>query len=954
MGELKDQLSQIIHPDRILTRYIDRIAYASDASFYRLIPKAIVQPVSEAEIQNLFHFAHQENIPLTFRAAGTSLSGQSITDGILVDVSKFWRGITVEKNGDQVKIQPGAIGSVVNQTLKSFERKIGPDPASINAAMMGGILANNSSGMCCGVVHNSYHTLSSLTFILPSGEIYNSAVTVDRIRFEDSKLATELLTIKNAIINNKALSEKIRHKYQIKNTVGYSLNSFLDYSHPIDIFSHLLIGSEGTLGFISEAVLTTIPDYPHKVTGLIYFANLFEACSAIVPLRDCGASAIELMDYASLKSVQHLPEAPKEFKILDNDFCALLIEFHGPSLEFIQNKISEIVPVINQFDFHHSVRLSIDPDERESLWKIRKGMFPSIGSVRKQGTSVIIEDLVFPISNLAEATIELQKLFKKHSYDNAIIFGHAKDGNIHFVITQSFNDQSEIDRYELFMNDVVDLTVNRYQGSLKGEHGTGRNMSPFIETEWGSDAFEIMKSIKSLVDPYSILNPGVIINSNLKSHISNLKSLPEIESEVDKCIECGYCESKCPSRDLTLTPRQRIVVRREIQRLNSPFEEVRGMLTRHTERSRSELLQELKTDFEYSGLDTCATDGLCATACPVDIDTGKLVKRLRSENNSNIENWFADQIANHFSIAESFVRLILWKGYWINRLLGKKTMTELSGFAHELFPSIPIWFSSLPKPVSKKTIKTVSQNRTDEFQFLYFPTCISRTMGNYQTGLSIPETIGILSDRANIKLKISEQNSGNCCGTPFSSKGFVEAYKQTLNNAIEFLWKESVEGNLPVIVDTSPCTFTFKTCFNDLTEENKIRYRQLVFLDSIEFLADYLIPKLDIRKTDEEIVMHPVCSAVKMKLTGKLKSVGDSCSSNCNMPSNSGCCGMAGDRGMLYPDLIDSATKEEVNEINSGNYSGFYSSSRTCELALSETSGNEFESVLRLVERVSR
>lgn len=943
MGTLKDQLSQFIHPDRVLTRYIDRIAFSSDASFYRLIPKAIVQPVSETEIQNLFHFAHQNNIPLTFRAAGTSLSGQSITDGILVDISKFWRGITVEKNGDQVRVQPGAIGSVVNQILKSYERKIGPDPASINAAMMGGILANNSSGMCCGVAHNSYHTLSSLTFILPSGEIYNSAVTVDRIRFEDTELATELLSIKNIILGNKALSEKIRHKYQIKNTVGYSLNAFLDFEHPIDIFSHLLIGSEGTLGFMSEAVLTTIPDYPHKVTGLIYFANLFEACSAIIPLRDCGASAIELMDFASLKSVQHLPEAPKEFKILDQDFCALLIEYQGPTLEFIQNKISEIIPVINQFDFHHSVRLSIDPDERESLWKIRKGMFPSIGSIRKQGTSVIIEDLVFPISNLADATVELQHLFQKHGYDNAIIFGHAKDGNIHFVITQSFNDQSEIDRYESFMNDVVDLTVNRYQGSLKGEHGTGRNMSPFIETEWGSEAYQIMKSIKSLVDPYSILNPGVIINSNLKSHIQDLKSLPEIESEVDKCIECGYCESKCPSRDLTLTPRQRIVVRREMERLNE----------KHTEASQT-LLNELNRDFEYSGLDTCATDGLCATACPVDIDTGKLVKRLRSENNSSFENWFALHIANHFSLAESVVSLILWKGHWINRLLGKKAMTELSGFAHELFPSIPIWFSSLPKPVSKRTIKTLSQNRSDEFQFLYFPTCISRNMGNYQSGLSIPETVEILSKRANIKLKISEQNSGHCCGTPFSSKGYVEAYKHTLNSTIEFLWKESVEGNLPVIFDTSPCTFTFKTCVNDLSEENKIRYRQLVFLDSIEFLSDYLLPKLHIKKKDDKIVLHPVCSAVKMKLTGKLKSIGDACSSHCDIPTNSGCCGMAGDRGMLFPDLIDSATKEEVREINLGKYTGFYSSSRTCELALTEKGGNEFESVVRLVERVSR
>lgn len=943
MGNLKHQLSHFIHPERILTRYIDRIAYASDASVYRLIPQAVVQPVSDSEIQRLFQFSKQQNIPITFRAAGTSLSGQSISDGILVDVSKFWRGVSVEKEGTQVRVQPGVIGSVVNHSLKSYQKKIGPDPASINAAMMGGILANNSSGMCCGVVHNSYHTLASMKFILPDGEIYDTAIASDRIRFEDSEIGKELLSIKNSVLNNTHLSEKIRTKYQIKNTVGYSLNSFLDYSYPIDIFSHLLIGSEGTLGFISEAVLNTIPDYSHKVTGLIYFANLFEACSAIVPLRDCGASALELMDYASLKSVQHLPEAPKEFKILEKDFCALLIEFQGSTLEFIQNKISEVIPIINQFDFHHSVRLSIDPDERDSLWKIRKGMFPSVGSVRKQGTSVIIEDLVFPVIHLAEATVELQQLFKKHGYDNAIIFGHAKDGNIHFVITQSFNEQSEIDRYESFMSDVVELTVNKFNGSLKGEHGTGRNISPFLETEWGSEAYQIMKSIKLLVDPQNILNPRVIINLDPKSHITNLKSLPEIESEVDKCIECGYCESKCPSRDLTLTPRQRIVVRREMERLQN----------NHGEQSLF-LFDELNHDFEYSGLETCATDGLCATACPVDIDTGKLVKRLRNENKSDFENWFSVQVATHFSLAEKLARLILWKGNWVNRLLGKNSMNLLSEFAHDLFPAIPIWLSSLPKPVPQQILRKLSNQEKNEFQFLYFPTCISRNMGNYRSGFSIPETILVLSNRANIKLRVSENNSGYCCGTPFSSKGYLDAYHQMLNSTIEFLWFESFEGILPILIDTSPCTFTFKTCINDLTESNKIRYRQLVFIDSIEFVADYLLPKLDIKKTDDKIVMHPVCSVVKMKLSGKLNSIGEACSSKCDVPPSSGCCGMAGDRGMLFPELIDSATKKEIEEINSGNYSAFYSSSRTCELALTESSGKEFESVLRLVERVSR
>ncbi len=167
------------------------------------------------------------------------------------------------------------------------------------------------------------------------------------------------------------------------------------------------------------------------------------------------------------------------------------------------------------------------------------------------------------------------------------------------------------------MDDVVALVVNRYDGALKAEHGTGRNIAPFVETEWGPDAYAVMRELKRLADPDGILNPGVIITDDPHAHLAHLKSLPAVDPAVDTCIECGYCESKCPSRDLTLTPRQRIVVRRHMERLSG-------------EPAGAASLAAIEADFDYEALDTCAADGLCATACPVGIDTGQLTKHLRT------------------------------------------------------------------------------------------------------------------------------------------------------------------------------------------------------------------------------------------------------------------------------------------------------------------------------------
>lgn len=901
-----------------------------------MIPKAVVQPVSEQEIIRLFQFSQAEKIPLVFRAAGTSLSGQSVTDGILVDLSQYWNKIEVEDNGHRVRVQPGITGAMVNAHLKKYKRKIGPDPASIAAAMMGGILSNNSSGMCCGVKDNSYHTTAAIRFILPNGMVFTTEHKADYIRFEKDcpKLYEELISIRWSILKHPSLAEKIRKKYETKNVVGYSLNAFIDHEHPLDILAHLLIGAEGTLAFIAEAVLHTIPDFPCKATSLLFFPSIYEACSAIVPLKEAGAMMVELMDRASLRAVENMAGIPSIVKELPDGAAALLVEFQAESDNILSNLVSSFHTKAGSLSLLNTPVFTEDPKEQDLLWKVRKGLFPAVGAVRKSGTTVILEDIAFPVEQLGDAILDLQKLFVEFNYHNAIIFGHAKDGNIHFVVTQSLNSDAEIDRYDRFHHALVDLVVHRYDGALKAEHGTGRNMAPFVETEWGSEAYAIICQIKKLVDPDGLLNPGVIINQDKQAHIRNMKKLPSVEEEVDRCIECGYCEHKCPSRDITATPRRRIVIRRVLQNL----------LDAGDKQGYDQLLKE----YQFDGLDTCAVDGLCATACPVDINTGDLVKRLRRENHSSFENKIATFTALNFSSIEKIVRIGLQSGHLINQVLGAKSMKKLTGAFRKLIPAMPLWTEQIPEVPS---LDVLDRDRDENATIVYFPSCISRTMGSYAgKEKNIMETFLSVCDKSGIKVNVLNSSMGSCCSQIYSSKGFSEAQRITAQKIFDRLWLASKEGQLPIVIDVSSCAYTLHHLKPSLRFDQQKRFESLRILDSVDFLHDMILPKHKHPTKKGSIVLHPVCSLTKMKTADKLTAVSKAFAEEVTVPLHAGCCGMAGDRGFLIPELTASATAAEAKEVQLQKFEGYYSSTKTCEMAMSEAVGKSYESILYLVE----
>lgn len=930
-------LQAILPAERIKTDLIDLVASAPDAGFYYLRPKAVVLPVSEDEVIKLFAFSQQNKIPLVFRTAGTSLSGQSVTDGILVDLSQHWNKITIEENGELVRVKPGAIGNVVNTYLRKYQRKIGPDPASINAAMMGGIISNNASGMCCGVHKNSYHTVKYIKFILPDGKTYSTEIPTDYIRFkhESPDLHNTLKKLREKILGNTEVYDKIRKKYQTKNTVGYSVNAFIDFEEPMNILAHLLVGAEGTLGFIAEAVLETVNDYPEKLTAILYFTDIYSACKAITPLTISGAAAVELMDRASLQSIENIVGMPVIIKTLPESAAALLVEYQGNTQEELTVQMDKFLAIANDLSLLEQAAFTALPYEQALFWKVRKGMFPAVGAVRASGTTVILEDVAFPVDSLGDAISDLQGLFKKHGYTRAIIFGHAKDGNIHFVVTQAFDTPAEVERYSAFLQDVVDLVVKKYGGALKAEHGTGRNMAPFVETEWGGEIYRVMKTVKETVDPQNLLNPSVIINADKNAHIKNLKELPQVEEEVDRCIECGFCEHKCPSRDITLTPRKRIVVRRELRNLKN-----KGNVTQHA---------ELLDQYQYEGLDTCAVDGLCATACPVDINTGDLVKRLRRENHSAMANKLALFTARNFKAVYQTVRFALASGVVVNKVFGRKAMYNLTSGLRKVIPAFPLWSNQLAL-ADELPESSIKGNNTHGV--VYFPACISRAMGEPQHNQKgVMQTFMDVSAKAGINVIIPGNIEKHCCGQIYSSKGFKDAYTFTVNQTVSRLWEVTDSGKLPVVLDITSCTQTLTHCRPALTEENKVKFDNLRIIDSVTYIHDYVLPQITVTKKKNRIVLHPVCSLQKMPgLEAQFAKIAAAFAVTVNQPVFAGCCGMAGDRGFLHPELTRSATRPEAHEVRGDSYDGYYSSSKTCEIALSEAVGQNYHSILMLVD----
>lgn len=918
-----------------------RRAFGTDASFYQLVPQLVLQIENELQMQQVIESANRHLVPITFRAAGTSLSGQALSDSVLILLTSDWSEFEISQNGEYIRLQPGIIGADANKHLLPYQRKLGPDPASINTCKIGGIAANNASGMCCGVSKNSYYSLTQMNLILADGSQLNThdKDSVTTFRQSHAQLLEELSALAKQVKEDSKLSDLIKHKYRLKNTTGYAINALVDFDDPVDILLHLMIGSEGTLGFISDITYHTVPDYQHKASALFSFASAKQACLAVTALSKCPVEAVELMDQRALNSVKGKDGLPDRFCDNPDETTALLIETRGETAQVLQQNIANVAQVIASFSPIESIEFTTDAALTAQLWAIRKATFPAVGAVRETGTTVIIEDVSFPIERLAEGIVRLHQLFDQFDYSEAIIFGHALAGNLHFVFTQSFESEKEIKRYDDFMHQVANLVATEFGGSLKAEHGTGRNMAPFVELEWGEAAYQVMQRIKHILDPKNILNPGVILNKDSDAHIKNLKRLPQANPIVDKCIECGFCEPVCPSKEFSLTPRQRIAIWRRIQQLNNQEQ--------LTSLEQAEL-KELQKHFQHLGIDSCAATGLCAQRCPVGINTGDLVRELRGQRLGKVGKVIAKWSADNFAAVSKGAGLAFNINGKVNKILGNKVVNSIGAASHRISgKKLPLWHSNWPANAKNKSIVQTENSQLTKAdtrpKVIFFASCASRTMGpsvNSKDRRSLTDVAHAVFAKAGYQVLSPDDSASLCCGMPFHSKGAADIAENKGQQLLNTLATLSNHGEIPIVFDTSPCNLRVKEIGTELP-----------IYELTEFCSKFLISKLNIKPKRQPIALHITCSSQKAGIGDSLRHIAKACANEVIEPNGISCCGFAGDKGLFMPELNKSALAPLAEQVT-GCAQG-YSNSRTCEIGLSKNSGIDYQSLIYLLDEVS-
>ncbi len=905
---------------------------------YRIVPEVVVRPRDTSDVRKILEIARALGQPITYRAAGTSLSGQAVGGGILVDLSLDWGRFRIEDAGGSVWTQPGVVGGVLNRALASRRLRIGPDPASIDAAMIGGIVANNASGMCCGVAQNSYHTIRGATFVLADSVVIDthgdSRGEVDeRLKNKHPRLHAGLLDLKAKVRADKTLSKRIRQKFTTKNTMGYSLQAFLDFEHPADILTHLIVGSEGTLGFLADVTLATVPDPRSRATALVYFGSLKEAGRAVAPLAEAGAAAVEIMDSASLLSMAGELAHPVA---IGPDSAALLIEFQEADDAALAAGVERAARVLARSHGVSNTTFSTHSGERALMWRMRKGLLPLIGARRGPGMAILNEDVAFPRERLAEAIPDLHALFARFGLRDAVVFGHAKDGNLHFIAPQDFRGEKNVAIYEAFMDALVELVVCRYGGALKAEHGTGRNMAPYVEREWGEAAHAVMREVKALFDPYNILNPGVLLSDDKAEHVRNLKPFTEITATADRCIECGFCEPVCPTRASGLSPRQRITLLREMKEITSAGEA---------------LPDGLAADYAETARESCVRDSMCVTACPVKIDTGLLMKELDRAESSFLGKQMAGFAASHFAGATSMARRALEAagslafGSRLSRGVLQAGSTLLNALAPGLIPKLD------PKiPLPRPAPPVPKPRREGAYEVVYFPSCVSRIFGSMpgEESLSTMEaTLGCL-EAAGYRVRVPEGIEGLCCGLAFSSKSQQEAADRAMRVTLETLTRITDRGRIPVVTDASPCALAF---FERGAPDLRV-------LDFVQFWSREVLSRDDAPKglLPGRAILHPTCSLTKLGAVEDLKNVAAAHAADPQIPLRSGCCGFAGNQGFIHPEITEGATRAEAEDVKTllsegGRGATAYSTCRTCEIGMTRATGLSYASAAHLVYR---
>ena len=898
-------------------------------------PQAVVMARDAGDVAKVLAYGREQGIPVTFRAGGTSLNGQGQSDGILVDVRRHFGGVAVEDDGAIARgSSPARVLGHANRVLAPHGRKLGPDPASTDIATR---RRRDRQQLRRDALRRRPRTptrrVRSLTFVLPSGTTIDTAAPGAAERFAEAEpeLAAGLAEIRDEIRADAELSERIRRKFEIKNTTGYRLCAFLDADEPLEIFRRLLVGSEGTLAFIAEAVFETVPLPARTTTAWVHFPDI-----------DAGDRPGPRAGRRRRHRGRADGRAGADHRRLE----------HGRRARGVEGAAARVGGAAGRVRRRRRRRSStttwpgpseilaareIDPPDRLHprprgdrglLARARGPARPDRARCGRPGTALIIEDVCVPPERIAEGARDIQALLGEHGFLPGVA-GHASAGNLHFMLTPDFAKQEDLERYEAFMAELVELIVDKYDGSLKAEHGTGINMAPYVEREWGEKATELMWRVKQLADPDGVLAPGVRPQPRPRR--------PPAQPEDDagdrgvgdhlrrvRLLRAGLPE---PRPDDDAAPADRAAARdgAPARGLAGAAGAARGVRVRR--RSRPAPPTAPASSPARSGSTPASWSRSCA-APPH--------RAGRSDGAGDGEAL----------------------GHGRGRLARRPAPRRPAGAGG------PKRGQSLPPPAPAKLPSDASTRAPPPSTCPPAPTASSAPPR--LTGRNAPyggkaaldpvvEALVEVSARAGLPVWIPEDVAGTAAGCPGARKGFGEAHSpQGERDGRAALALERGGG----AADRGRRRLLHRSIADPgegvLAEENAERLAKLEILDSVAWAHDRLLPWLEVGEKVGSATVHPTCATRHLGLAHRLEALADALADDVYVAPSATCCGFAGDRGISHPELTAAATAPEAAEVAGRHFDAHLSSNRTCEIGLERATGEPYESVILLLERLTR
>jgi FAD/FMN-containing dehydrogenase/Fe-S oxidoreductase len=902
------------------TDQIHKTIYATDASSYREIPMAVAIPKDEEDLKILIEFANKNKIGLIPRAAGTSLAGQVVGNGIVVDISKYFTQI-IELNKEEhwVKVQPGVVLDELNKLLEPHGLFFGPETSTSNRCMIGGMIGNNSCGSH-SIIYGSTrdHTLEVKAFLSNGSQVIFGEISIEEFtkKCEKEGLEGEIYQNIRDILGNQEYQQLIRQEYpnpKIKRrNTGYALDLLLDtevFSESKNKFnfSKIIAGSEGTLAFVTEIKLNLVP-FPPKEIGVIavHFDSLEDALQANLIALKYLPGAVELIDENILKLTKdNLSQRANRFFIQGDPEAILVIEFARKTKEEVNQIASDLEAEMRKTGYGYHFPLIFGNDIKK-IWALRKAGLGVLTNLPGDAKPVgFIEDTAVWVDDLPQYIKEFKEMLSKYSLD-CVFHAHAATGELHLRPVIDLKTEKGVELYYNIALETAKL-VKKFNGSLSGEHGDGRLRGEFIPIMLGEHIYKLLEDIKKCWDPDHIFNPGKIVDTPKMS--TSLRYIPgektrEVETifdysktqgfvrAIEKCNGSGDCRKShiiggamCPSyqatRDENKTTRARANMLREVFNDKS-------------------ILEPFTSKEAYQILDLCLSCKACKSECPSGVDIVKLkaefLQHYYDKKGIPLRTWM---IANITRINRFVMPISGLYNFFISNPLFSLFFNWIIGFSSKrVFPSLN---SITLRKWMKRYIKDLNEMDADGYKSTVY--LFADEFSNYNDvgiGMKAVLLLNVLGYKVIIPKHVES-------GRTYLSKGLLSKAKKIAIQNIDLL-KDVVGSNTPLLGIEPSAILTFrdeyKDFFNPVTEADY--YQKACKLAKNCMLVDeFIANELEKGNIDKELFttekkhlqLHGHCYQKALTTTNATIKI-------LSLPENytveeipSGCCGMAGSFG---------------------------------------------------------